>query len=72
MQDSLSRLWRAVFGEPPPLADDAKLLSRVLVENLPLAPPYQPVDLRVLARRQATAAPSEGDGSEEDEKALRA
>jgi len=37
----LARLWREVFGEPPPLADDHDLLTQVLVESLPLAPPYE-------------------------------
>ena len=36
------QLWREIFGEPPPLADDSELLCRVLLESLPLAPPYEP------------------------------
>ena len=36
-----ARLWREIYGQPPPLADDPKLLSRILVESLPPAPPYE-------------------------------
>ncbi len=41
MQDFLTRLWRQVYGEPPPLADDRQLLGQILVESLPKAPPYE-------------------------------
>lgn len=34
-------LWRQVFGEPPSLAAPMDLLCKILVENLPLAPPYE-------------------------------
>ncbi len=64
----MTHLWREVFGEPPPLADDLHLLGQILVENLPPAPPYQPVDLRVLGRRaEAAKASPEGSDEEEDE-----
>jgi hypothetical protein len=36
-----TRVWREIYGEPPPLADDPDLLSRVLVESLPASPPYE-------------------------------
>jgi hypothetical protein len=36
-----TRLWREIYGEPPPLADDPQLLSRILVESLPPLPPYE-------------------------------
>jgi len=36
-----SRLWREIYGEPPPLADDPQLLSRILMESLPPLPPYE-------------------------------
>ena len=64
VRDLLTRLWRDVFGELPPLADDSRLLSRILVENLPQAPPYQPVDFRMIHRR---AAPPEPDAADQDE-----
>ncbi len=38
----LAELWREVFGQPPPVTGAPSLLSRILVENLPPAPPYQP------------------------------
>jgi hypothetical protein len=38
----LGELWRAVFGEPPPLAADPATLTQVLVRYLPPAPPYEP------------------------------
>ena len=41
MQDLLTLLWREVFGEPPPLADDRQLLGQILVESLPVLPPYE-------------------------------
>jgi hypothetical protein len=68
--DFLTRLWREVFGEPPPLADDPQLLGQILVESLPLAPPYQPVDLRAFTRRTGHALPAEE--IEEEDRALRA
>jgi hypothetical protein len=70
MNHLMTRLWREVFGEPPPLADDSHLLTQILVENLPPAPPYQPSDFRVLGRRAEAAAPQ---GSvEEEQEVLRA
>ena len=33
-------LWIAVFGEPPPVAPDDEATARILVDCLPLAPPY--------------------------------
>ena len=62
MRDLMTRLWQEVFGEPPPLADDVRLLSQILVESLPPAPPYQPLDLRMIHRR---APEPEADGEEE-------
>ena len=41
VQTLWARLWREVYGEPPPLADDPNLLSRILVETLPPLPPYE-------------------------------
>jgi hypothetical protein len=69
--DFLTRLWREVFGEPPPLADDPQLLSQILVESLPPAPPYQPVDLRAFKRRAWHAVEAAAEEEEED-RALRA
>ncbi len=54
MSDAWSRLWSEVFGEPPPLAGDTALLARILIENLPNAPPYQPC---AMPRADAPAAP---------------
>jgi len=67
VQDLFTRLWREVFGEPPPLADDVRLLGQILIENLPPAPPYQPVDLRVLSRRHEPERTASDDTDEEDE-----
>ena len=67
----MTRLWREVFGEPPPLADDPALLTRVLVENLPPAPPYQPLDLRAFTRPAPASRPAD-DEPDQDEEALRA
>ena len=36
----LHALWTEVFGEPPSVTADAKLLSEMLVRHLPPAPPY--------------------------------
>lgn len=36
-----NELWEAVFGEPPPIASDAELTGRILVEYLPTLPPYE-------------------------------
>ena len=68
MRDLMTRLWREVFGEPPPLADDARLLGQILVENLPSAPPYQPVDFRMIHRR----APAPDAGDQDEDEVLRA
>ncbi len=64
MRDLLTHLWREVFGEPPPLADDRSLLGRILIENLPPAPPYQPMDFRVIHRRAPTPEPDADDQDE--------
>jgi hypothetical protein len=37
----LERLWIDVFGEPPFIKADAKVLAKVLVTALPAAPPYK-------------------------------
>ena len=71
MRDLMTRLWREVFGEPPPLADDAQLLGQILIENLPAAPPYQPVDFRMIHRRTGTDHTADKPQSEDDQ-ALRA
>jgi hypothetical protein len=34
-------LWEAVFGEPPPIAADADLTARILVDYLPPILPYE-------------------------------
>ena len=70
VRDFLTQLWHEVFGEPPPLADDRQLLSRILVESLPPAPPYQPVDLRAFTRKPPPAALDDDD--EGEDQALRA
>ena len=70
MQDFLTSLWRDVFGEPPPLADDSRLLTQILVENLPPAPPYQPVDFRMIHRR--TPTPEAGAGAADEDEVRRA
>ena len=36
----LHALWAEVFGEPPSVNADAKLLGELLVRHLPPAPPY--------------------------------
>jgi hypothetical protein len=33
-------LWRAVFGQPPPIEAAPRLLCDLLVRHLPAAPPY--------------------------------
>ena len=50
-QSLWTRLWREIYGEPPPLADDPDLLSRVLVESLPPLPPYE------IGRKLPTGSP---------------
>jgi hypothetical protein len=40
--EELADLWRAVFGEAPPIASDADLLAMILVRCLPPAEPYAP------------------------------
>ena len=57
VQDLLTLLWREVFGEPPPLADDRQLLGQILVESLPPAPPYE------FGRKVSAAPPSTSDAS---------
>lgn len=34
-------LWEAVFGEPPAIRAEAAVTARILIEHLPLAPPYE-------------------------------
>ncbi len=34
-------LWEAVFGEPPPIQAEADVMAKILIEHLPLAPPYE-------------------------------
>ena len=46
-----TRIWREIYGEPPPLADDPELLGRILIESLPPLPPYE------LGRDLRTARP---------------
>ena len=41
VQSLWARLWKEIYGEPPPLADDSQLLIRILVESLPPLPPYE-------------------------------
>lgn len=36
-----SALWEAVFGEPPPIEAEAEVTAKILIEHLPLAPPYE-------------------------------
>jgi hypothetical protein len=38
--DELEALWRAVFGEPPPISADPGLLAELIVRFLPRAPAY--------------------------------
>ena len=64
MRDLMTRLWREVFGEPPPLADDLELLGKILVESLPPAPPYQPMDFRMIHRRPHGPEPRSVDENE--------
>jgi hypothetical protein len=40
LHSELQALWIEVFGEPPSVNADAKLLSELLVRYLPPAPPY--------------------------------
>ena len=65
----LQALWNAVFGEPPFVRADAKLMAEVLVGALPPAPPYEPTAANPSAavRREAegpafTSAPEEAMG----------
>jgi hypothetical protein len=37
-------LWRAVFGGPPAIDADPRLLADLLVRHLPAAPPYGEVE----------------------------
>jgi hypothetical protein len=56
-EKELSALWRHVFGQPPPVVGAPNLLSRILVQNLPPAPPY---------RLGAPAADEEGESGPPD------
>jgi hypothetical protein len=40
--EELIGLWRAVFGEAPPISTDPGLTAEVLVRCLPAAEPYAP------------------------------
>ncbi|WP_133149231.1 hypothetical protein [Caulobacter zeae] len=40
--EELAELWRAVFGEAPPIITDRELTVEVLVRCLPVAEPYAP------------------------------
>ncbi|PVM87366.1 hypothetical protein [Caulobacter endophyticus] len=40
--EELAELWRAVFGEAPPIITDRELTVEVLVRCLPDAEPYAP------------------------------
>jgi len=40
--EELAELWRAVFGEAPPIITDRELTVEVLVRCLPAAEPYAP------------------------------
>ena len=39
-EQELEALWSAVFGEPPFIRAEADMLTQVMVDALPLAPPY--------------------------------
>ncbi len=41
-EEELAALWRQVFGQPPPVIGAPSLLTKVLVQSLPQAPPYEP------------------------------
>ncbi len=38
--EMVESLWTAVFGEPPSIRCDPRMLADVLIRNLPHAPPY--------------------------------
>lgn len=59
-QSLWARLWREIYGEPPPLADDHQLLSRILVESLPPLPPYE------IGRKVDLARPGDQKSEESD------
>ncbi len=42
-EEELAELWQQVFGQPPPVIGVPSLLTKVLVQSLPQAPPYEPV-----------------------------
>ena len=52
----LQTLWTRLFGEPPFIRAEAKLLIRVLVSALPLAPPYKPTAASAAAMDREAAA----------------
>ena len=55
-----ARIWREIYGQPPPLADDPELLGRILIESLPSLPPYE------LGRPLKSAPPHESEGESND------
>ncbi len=40
--DELQGLWITLFGEPPFIRAEARVMAKVLVSALPAAPPYKP------------------------------
>ena len=40
--EELQALWTAVYGEPPFIRAEPRVLAEVLVGALPLAPAYEP------------------------------
>ena len=58
--EALADLWRTVFGQPPPVTGATDLLTRVLVQSLPNAPPYRPAPPQPAAGTP-TATPEEAD-----------
>lgn len=41
---NILNLWSAVFGGPPAIDADPRLLAHLLVRHLPAAPPYGEVE----------------------------
>jgi len=46
MRDEVETLWAEVFGEPPAIRCDPRLLTEVLVRSLSSPPPYGDPPLR--------------------------
>lgn len=57
--DDLAALWRAIFGEPPPMRPEPAFACDLMVRYLPLAPPYVPG--ASLAAPADLDEPAEGD-----------